>query len=367
VKVLMVVGRATGGIGHHVDDLVRGLRDEGHEVTVVTATETADALGWDDAHRLWPVHAGLRAPRGLLDWHRIMLLAGEVEVVHAHGHQAAIVAAVAAGRARPHPRLVVSLHNDLPPGTRNAARRAVGWALGRADLVTGASADLVDLASQLGAGSTELAEVPSARTGHLLEAERLTPEQRGDLLAGAGLPDDVPLVLTVSRIAPQKQLETFVAAATASNGLAAWVVIGSGDPALRTALERRAVAASSDVTTVRLLGPRDDVERWLRAADVFVLTSRWEARALVVQEAMAAGLPVVVSAVGGLPALVGDAGETVPPADPAALATRVDRLLATPDERLRLGRAARSRATMWRTPRDEARRWAERYLGLLGP
>ena len=78
------------------------------------------------------------------------------------------------------------------------------------------------------------------------------------------------------------------------------------------------------------MGARTDVSDWLRAADVFVLTSRWEARALVVQEAMAAGLPVVVTRTGGLPELVGDAGSLVAVGDPAAVAAEVDRLLADP-------------------------------------
>ena len=370
MRVLVVLGRSTGGIARHVDDLVRGLRNEGHEgheVVVVTAAETADALGWADARRLWPVHRGLRAPRGLLDWHRIMRLAAGADIVHAHGHQASFVAAVAALRVRPRPRLVVSLHNDLPPGTRPTARRVLAWALRRADLVTGASTDLVDLATELGARRTELAEVPSRRTAALLGAAHLGPLERHDLLAGAGLPADAPLVVTVSRIAPQKQLETLVDAASRSTRSATWVVVGAGDERLLADLERRAAGARSahDAPIVRFVGARDDVDRWLRAADVFVLTSRWEARSLVVQEAMAAGLPVVVPAVGGLPGLVGDAGVVASAGDPASFATSVDRLLADPGERARLGRAARATAATWRSPDEEARRWADRYAELI--
>jgi glycosyltransferase involved in cell wall biosynthesis len=100
---------------------------------------------------------------------------------------------------------------------------------------------------------------------------------------------------------------------------------------------------------------------WLRAADVFVLTSRWEARALVVQEAMAAGLPVVVTRTGGLPDLVGDTGCLVAVGDPSAVADRVDLLLTDPENRARRGAAARARAAMWPTPDDETRRWVDRY------
>src|SRR6478609_1633951 len=359
MRILMVLGRSAGGLGAHVDTLVDGLRGLGQDVEIVTADATAQTFAWPDAHRLWPVHGGVRAPRGLVDWHRIMRLAGTVDVVHAHGHQAAVVAAVAVARARPRPRLVVSLHNDLPPvpgsavarAAASAARRLVAWSLHRADLVTGASADLVELADALGARRTELALVPSAA--------------RADLLAGAGLPTDRPVVLTVSRIAPQKDLPTLLAAARRSDAAATWVVVGDGDERLRARLQEEADGIRQGEEAgakVRFVGARTDVSEWLRAADVFVLTSRWEARALVVQEAMAAGLPVVVTRTGGLPDLVGDAGSLVPVGDPAAVAAEVDRLLTDADARLREGDAGRARAAGWPTPDDETRRWVERYV-----
>ncbi|GAB3883112.1 glycosyltransferase family 4 protein [Terrabacter terrigena] len=381
MRVLMVVGRAAGGVGAHLDGLVTGLRAEGHDVEVATADSTAEVFGWDDAHLLWPVHAGARSPRGLVDWHRIMRLAGTVDLVHAHGHQAAVVAAVAVARARPRPRLVVSLHNDLPPATGSVrsrvpvevGRRAVGWALRRADLVTGASDDLVVLAESLGARRTELANVPSTSVAGLLHADRLPPGERARLLTGAGVPPDRPVVLTVSRIAPQKDLTTLVAAAGSSRAAASWVVVGDGDARLLTRLEEEAhgireqgpAEGAATRAGVHFVGARDDVPGWLRLADVFVLTSRWEARALVVQEAMAAGVPVVATRTGGLPDLVGDTGVLVPVGDPDAVAAAVDRLLADPAARARLGTEGRSRAAAWASPEDEARRWTERYVDTL--
>jgi len=145
---------------------------------------------------------------------------------------------------------------------------------------------------------------------------------------------------------------------------ATWVVVGDGDERLRAQLEQEADGIRHGGGTgadVRFVGARTDVRDWLRAADVFVLTSRWEARALVVQEAMAAGLPVVATRTGGLPALIGDAGCLVPVGDPVAVVAEVDRLLADPAARHRMGHDARSLAASWPTPLDEARRWVERY------
>ncbi|GAB3069412.1 glycosyltransferase [Intrasporangium mesophilum] len=392
MKVLMLLGRSTGGIGQHVGSLVAALRSEGHEVTVVTDASTATRFGWPDARLLWPVHPGLRAPSGLIDWHRIMQLARTVDVVHAHGHQAALVAAVAVARARPRPRLVITLHNDLPaPGrspdphagsggptagrqqglaTRRDAMLAkgVGWALRRADLVTVASPDLVDLARRLGARSPAVVDVAAPSVAALLATEPMPQAERAALLAGAGVDPGLPLVLAVSRIAPQKDLGVLVDAARRSRCPATWVVIGDGDGALRAELEKEAdgIRSRPGAPSVRLVGARDDVALWLRSAAVFVLTSRWEARALVVQEAMAAGLPVVATRAGGLSGLVRDAGCLVSVGDSIAIAAEVDRLLGDPAERHRLGQTARTIASSWPTAAAEARRWSERYQELIG-
>ncbi|HEU5144155.1 MAG TPA: glycosyltransferase family 4 protein [Dermatophilaceae bacterium] len=367
MRALMVLGRSTGGIGAHVGALAEGLRRLGDDVRVVTDHSTAEHFGWSEAEHLWPLRSGAGILRAPIDWHLVMRRASAVDVVHAHGHQAAVVAAVAVMRARPRPRLVVSLHNDLPPNARRGpGARAVRWALGQADLVTGASRDLVELARSLGARRAELAVVASPRVAELLEPGAVLPAAsldllgaRSRLLAGVGETADRPLVLTVSRIAPQKELHTLVAAARASRADATWVVVGEGDAALRHQLENEARGIR-----LRFVGARSDVTDWMRSAQVFVLTSRWEARALVVQEAMAAGLPVVAPRAGGLPDLVGDAGVLVAPGDAAAVAGAVDRLLADPGEARRIGDLARKRAATWDTPATEARRWHERYTSL---
>jgi glycosyltransferase involved in cell wall biosynthesis len=359
----MVLGRSAGGIGAHVDLFTADLRAAGHEVVIATSADTAKRFGWSDAHHLWPAHPGWQAPRGLVDWHQLKNLAGTVDLVHAHGHQAAFVAAVAVARARPRPAFVVSLHNDLPATgpAANLFRRVLPWALRRAALVTGASPDLVDLAGDLGARRAELATVASPAVPGLLAL----PGQ-GDAAAlrtarnSLGVDPGVPLVLTVARMAPQKDLPTLVAAASLVRLPATWVVVGGGD-------EQVPASGESEHSGIRpqFVGPQRDVVPWLRAADVFVLTSRWEARALVVQEAMAAGLAVVATRTGGLPDLVGDAALLVPVGDARAVAAAVDRLLGDPALRERLGRAARARATTWATSEEEARRWLSRYAEAL--
>jgi glycosyltransferase involved in cell wall biosynthesis len=96
---------------------------------------------------------------------------------------------------------------------------------------------------------------------------------------------------------------------------------------------------------VTFLGRRDDVPLLLQAFDVLALPSLWEGLPMVVLEAMAAGCPVVASAVGGLPDAIEDhvSGRLVPPAHPTALANALADVLSRDDERRALAVAARAR------------------------
>jgi len=134
---------------------------------------------------------------------------------------------------------------------------------------------------------------------------------------------------------------------------------GPDEAALRTLIaDRRA--------PVRLLGRRTDVPDLLAAADLVVLTSRWEARSLVAQEALLLGRPLVASAVGGLPKLLGDGARLVPARDVDALDTAVRHLLTNPSERADLAERGRTRAAGWPTPDDTVTQVAAVYQELTG-
>jgi glycosyltransferase involved in cell wall biosynthesis len=98
---------------------------------------------------------------------------------------------------------------------------------------------------------------------------------------------------------------------------------------------------------VRLLGHRTDIPDLLGAADVVVLPSKWEARALVAQEALRGGVPLVATAVGGIPELVGEAAVLVPYGDAGALAAAVERLLDDAVAAKRLAGLGQRRAATW--------------------
>ena len=311
MRVVLLVGRSTGGIGTHVDQLARDLRRGGTDVVVVTHPSTAQRFGWDDARPWWPDRSA-GAVAGLRRLWRLRRLAAGADVLHAHGHQAGLLATLLSLTAT-RPAVIVSQHNMVLPGSGLGRVKtwAQRWVARRADLLTGASRDLVEQARALGAADARLAAVPSPKVPALLAADVLDTAGRERLRerllgpAGAGF----PLVLTISRIAPQKDLGTLVEAAAALRAPCRWVVVGDGDPDLRRGLEDRVRRTGAPV---ELVGARGDAADLLRAADVFVLPSTWEARALVVQEAMAAGVPVVASDTGGLRDLVEGVGAAGP-------------------------------------------------------
>jgi glycosyltransferase involved in cell wall biosynthesis/uncharacterized membrane protein len=151
-----------------------------------------------------------------------------------------------------------------------------------------------------------------------------------------------PRIASVGRFAYPKDYETLVEALGRIDVDYRASFVGEGpDRAAVAADVRRRLAGR-----VELLGARRDVPELLAAADLFVLSSRSEGLPISVLEAMAAGLPVVATNVGGVSELVvdGETGFLVPPADPRALAEALERLLRDPELRHRFGAAARRRA-----------------------
>jgi glycosyltransferase involved in cell wall biosynthesis len=142
-----------------------------------------------------------------------------------------------------------------------------------------------------------------------------------------------------------------------------WLV---GDGELREAVQHQ-VRALGIESRVRFLGVRSDIPDLLRAADVFVFPSRWEGNPLSVMEAMAAGLPVVATAVGGVPELVEDgaSGILVPNEDLHGLVAAMQRMAQNPDLREQMGHAARCRAVERFDIRQTVRAYEALYEELL--
>jgi UDP-glucose:(heptosyl)LPS alpha-1,3-glucosyltransferase len=122
----------------------------------------------------------------------------------------------------------------------------------------------------------------------------LYPSARAELRQALSLPDDAMVALLMGTSA-RKGLETAVAAVARASPTLHLVVAGSGD----TDMAQRWARASGLERRLHLVGPRGDPERLFAACDVFVLPTRYEPFGMVIMEAMASSVPVVVSATSG--------------------------------------------------------------------
>jgi glycosyltransferase involved in cell wall biosynthesis len=154
----------------------------------------------------------------------------------------------------------------------------------------------------------------------------------------APLDGEPPRVVSVGRLKAPKDFATLLEALAAIDVAFTCEIVGDGP-------DRDALAGAAPAG-IELLGERTDVPEQLAASDVFVLSSRSEGMPISVLEAMAAGLPVVASSVGGVPEVVrdGETGIVVPPGDVGALAAALQRVLADAGLRQRFGAAGRARA-----------------------
>ena len=164
--------------------------------------------------------------------------------------------------------------------------------------------------------------------------------------AKQGFSDQDVLFVCVARFAPQKNHELLITAfakGPASDPRAHLVLAGQG--VLRAPLQVR-VNQLGLTSRVHFLGLRTDIPDVLGAADIFALSSDYEGNPLSVIEAMAAGLPTVSTAVGGVPELLqnGKEGFIVQPGHPEELSEAMMILLGDPHLRRRMGAAAAARA-----------------------
>jgi glycosyltransferase involved in cell wall biosynthesis len=157
----------------------------------------------------------------------------------------------------------------------------------------------------------------------------ITEAQRIQQRAAQGIASDEVVILAVGALAERKGHTTLLQAAAQlqQNGSQIRYLLCGVGP-LRVTLEQEAQALGL-TETVRFLGFCSDIVKYLAIADVFVHVPLWEGLGVAVIEALAAGLPVVASRVGGIPELVedGSSGLLISPQEPFALATAIQRLI----------------------------------------
>jgi glycosyltransferase involved in cell wall biosynthesis len=356
-----VGGVDSGGQNVHVESLARAVARAGHDVTVYTRRDSAelpDRVRTADGVLVEHLDAGPAAPVprdellpfvGQLGSELAARFAGDPpDLVHAHFWMSGL-AALSATRDLDVP-VVQTFHalgvtkrrfqgrQDTSPPVRIRMERALARDV---DRIVATCTDEVGELVRLGAARNRITVVPSG-----VDIDQFSPDgpaaERGDR----------PRVLCIGRLVPRKGFDTVLRALVGvpeaeliiAGGPAADELAGDPEAARLTRLAERFGVADR----VRLVGAvaRPDVPALLRSADLVVCTPWYEPFGIVPLEAMACGVPVVASAVGGFLDTVvdGATGTLVPPRRPDRLAAAMRRLLAEPFWREAYGTAGVDRA-----------------------
>lgn len=364
MRILQVISTiATGGAERVVAHLTRHLARAGHAVAVVSMH---DPEGLSVERELLDAGAAvyLLGQRPGLDPRMIPRCARAVrgfrpDLVHTHLSVLKYLLPGWALSARP--PIVHTLHNLAERETGRAERALQGLAF-RAGVVPVAIGDAVAESVRRVYGREPGATIPN---GIPVADYAPAPGARERARAALALPPGAPAFVSVGRLMAQKDHALLLRAFASERLRAAGArLLLAGDGELRADLERQAADLGLG-DRVRFLGRRGDVAEVLAAADVFALASRWEGNPLTVMEAMAAGRPVVATAVGCLPELVPPAaGRLVPAGDAAALEAALWELASDPALAAARGAAAARTARERFDAAAMARAYERLYLSL---
>lgn len=320
-RVLTVVRPVEGGIRVHVQSLLENLSNE-FNFCVACPPELADVFN-GLAAEIFPVAIG-KGLNPTRDFAAVCSMTGKLrrekfDLVHAHGFKAGMVARMAAKVSRI--PCLITVHNDFAHANvsqlRSVYLAAERWLSRWTSEYIAVSAWLAEeLQDTYGVSPSRIVIIPNgiARSSeNMLLAEQLP------------FPDNLPLVGTVARLAPQKGVEYFIRAAAELQLQypdVCFIIVGDGP--LRGQLEILS-AELGLVGRLYFAGYRQDVPAILARMQIFVQPSLSEGQGITVLEAMSAGCPVVASATGGLKELIhhGENGLLAEPGDAKQLAEAV--------------------------------------------
>lgn len=265
------------------------------------------------------------------------------DVINVHDYSSLPYVAVA-GLLRPHCPIVFTAHGLLYHGFEDRARRYrfFSW---RVSALTAVSPEVAKRHQAFLDWQGPVQLVPNG-----VPSIQSSPELRRQMRQALAVPEDEFVFLAVGNPRPEKAFEDLIAACsmvqrmTPKRRFSVWIAGSLREDDYCRNLQRQAAAAG--VPGLRLLGFRADVHQLYSAADALVVSSRSEGLPMVVLEAMTAGLPILSTAVGGIPdAVPQDCGRMVEPANPSNLANgMLEFLQLSKLDRLAMGGAARQYA-----------------------
>ena len=343
-RVLHVVApMRAGGLEQVVASLAAAQRAAGAEAGAMVVLEP----GTDEPQLLPALRAGdvavhvlrVGARQYAAEWAAVARMVRELQpdVVHTHGYRADVLAGASARRAG---APVVSTVHGFTGGTRR--NRFYEWlqvrALRRCDAVAAVSRPL---AERLRAERVPADRLVCVRNGFA----PMPTLPRADARAALGLPADARVVGWVGRLSREKgpdvALRALAALARRGDHSTLLAIVGEGREA-----EKLGAQAQEAGLTIRLrwVGLRPRAAEVLRAFDAFLLSSRTEGTPITLLEAMAAGVPIVATRVGGVPDVVSsEEALLVASEDADAMATALETIAQDPEAARRRARRARER------------------------
>jgi glycosyltransferase involved in cell wall biosynthesis len=357
MRILHVINTVgCGGAENHLLDLMRCQRTGAMDVSVAFFKEApADAAGYRENLRVagisvLPIRARFVLGRA---WQlRRLIMAEAPDIVHSHLPWGDLVSflAVRVLRAKPRPRLVMTLHNRYETYRRPIVKSVVRLVYGKADMVLVISEELrSEVRDRLGVRPRSMHVVPYG----LPQTEAREKPVGIPLSALVGQEQRLPpIVGTVARLTAQKGLDVLLHATSLMPKDVRLMIVG-GDYGEGAAL--RDLAASLGISDrVFFMGFVPQPALLMAQFTVFCLPSRWEGFGLVLLEAGSLGLPVVATNIAPINEIIidGETGVLVPPDDPIKLARALAGLLADQERASRLADAHRSRvATVYSSAR----------------
>jgi len=323
-----------GGVAAHVVELGKALTELGHRVSVVTLPLGAVGPGHEEWQGMQVYRPSIPRQRPFYNillrrWLSRFVRDQGIEVVHVHGMRP-----LEASRNLPCP-VIFTNHTSgflkrlqAPP----ARYRKLAGRLAHIAHVIAPSEELCEATRKVGY------QGPVSFISNGVDAQRFTPVEHEDSRGS-------PVVLLARRLVEKNGVRIFAQAIARLQDIPMQVKIAGDGPEREEMI--RILREGNMLERTEFLGSvnNTDMPGIYRSADISVLPSFMEATSITGLESMACGLPLIGSAVGGIPAIISDnvTGLLVEAGDPDQLARAIGRLVMHPDERLAMGNAARQR------------------------
>ncbi len=362
MKILYVIETCGGGSGRHLLDLAGGMSQQGNEVHVAFSPLRADprfleALARLRGVRRFPIDMqttpgsdDLKALRRLKRYIKHM---GPFDVVHGHSSKGGALARMAVGRSSARaiytPHALYTMNPSLSP-----LKQRIYGAVEK--LLAAVATDSIILVSEEEHDHARQQGLPEQKMKVIVNSvgarsENELCEMRARVRSRLGVDDSVPVLGFVGRLDEQKAPERFIELAArlqAQHAEARFIMLGSGP---KEGLIQRLIEEYGLARTVKLFTDASG-EAFMPAFDLLLMTSRYEAMPYVLIEALAAGLPIVSTDVGGARTVIeeGVNGYVVPESDDSsAMLDRVVSLLRHPQRRSEFAQASRQKSASFQT------------------